>query len=253
MPIDSIYNVNKNDNYISDEKLLKYNTFPFDVIVIDAGHGGKDNGTSYGKIKEKNITLEISRKIKNILKQINPQMQVVLTRDSDVFIPLHKRIEKAHEVNAKLFISIHCNSYINDSSVNGTEVYTLGTTDSDDNLEVAYRENASVLLENDYDDNYEWHDPSSIEAYIFLATVQNVYIDSSIKIAKKIGENINKLAKLKNRGIKQSGFVILKQTAMPSILIETGFLSNKRDRQRLISEKGQSKIAESIAYAISSL
>ena len=131
-------------------------------------------------------------------------------------------------------------------------MFTLGVTDSEDNLDIAMRENASVLLEQNHINNYDWYDPTSIEAHIFLAAFQNIYLEESVMIASKIGRKLKKLDGMKNRGVKQSGFVILKQATMPSVLIEAGFLSNSADRKKLTTTKGQEGIAEAIAKAISS-
>ncbi len=220
------------------------------TIVIDPGHGGKDRGTSYGGIFEKDITLALSKKIKAIIEDKANNIKVILTRNGDVFVPLFERIRMANRKRADIFISIHCNSYPENSNISGNEVYILGLTDSGDNLDVAMRENASVLLEGDYESNYEWVDPGSIEAHIFLSAFQNLFLKQSVSLANRISKNMENLVFVKSRGVKQAGFVILKYATMPGILIETGFISNQKDRLKLSSVKGQNKIAESIANSI---
>ena len=237
-------------NNILPEKIIsdKYNGIK--TVVIDPGHGGKDNGTSYGKYREKNITLQIALKLKMQLQNEMPDLNVVLTRDEDVFIPLFKRIDIANKLNADLFISLHCNSYKEDNYINGVEVFTLGVTESEDNLDIALRENASVLLEKNHHRNYDWHDPNSIEAHIFLAAFQNIYMEESVVLANKIGKYLHEVSVMKNRGVKQSGFVILKEAAMPSVLVEMGFLSNATDRKKLTTNKGQINIAKAISKSV---
>jgi len=250
------FSPNCNSNAIRIQNNIFYKSFisdKYDVaktIVIDPGHGGKDNGTSYGKYREKNITLQVAFKLKQQLEKMMPEMNVVLTRTDDVFIPLHQRIEIANKLNADLFISLHCNSYKKDSHINGIEVFTLGITESEDNLDIAFRENASVLLEKDHQSNYDWYNPNSIEAHIFLAAFQNIHMGESVMLANSIGNFLQDTNRMKNRGVKQSGFVILKEAAMPSVLVEMGFLSNSTDRKKLIVDSGQESIARAISKAI---
>ena len=246
----STFNAIIPENYIKECRIVDGRLDTIKTIVIDPGHGGKDNGTSYGKYKEKNITLEIALKLKKSLESKMPDLNIVLTRSNDVFVPLYKRIDMANKLNADLFVSIHCNSYKRDGNINGIEVFTLGVTDSEDNLDIAMRENASVLLEQNHINNYDWYNPNSIEAHIFLAAFQNIYLEESIMIASNIAYKLKKLDGMKNRGVKQSGFVILKQATMPSVLIEAGFLSNSADRKKLTTTKGQESIAEAISNAI---
>ncbi len=220
------------------------------TIVIDPGHGGKDRGTSFGNVSEKDITLAISKKIKERIEKNSNNVKILLTREEDEFVPLYERIRKANRARADIFLSIHCNSYPHDRKINGNEVYIMGLTDSEYNLDIAMRENASVLLEGDYEDNYDWFDPNSIEAHIFLSAFQNLFLDQSVSLANKISKNLNKDANIKSRGVKQAGFVLLKYATMPSILIETGFISNSKDRHNLELPENQNKIAESIANSI---
>ncbi len=221
------------------------------MIIIDPGHGGKDKGTSYGKVYEKDITLALAKKIKHAIEVNSSKARVLLTRDDDSFIPLYERIRMANRRGADIFISIHCNSYAANNEIHGNEIYVLGLTESGYNLDVAMRENASVLLERDYKNNYDWFDPNSIEAHIFLSAFQNMFLAQSLALANNISNNLNQKSGIKTRGVKQAGFVLLKYATMPSILIETGFISNYNDRKTLQSEEGQNKIAESIAEAVS--
>jgi len=220
------------------------------LVVIDPGHGGKDAGTYAGTLKEKDITLSIAKKLKSILESDPYNVEVVLTREGDNFVPLFKRIRMANRLKADIFISIHCNSYPANKNINGVEVYTLGPTDSEENLDIALRENASVLLEGDYENNYDWYDPNSIEAYIFLSAYQNLFMHQSMDIASKITKYVSAENGMRNRGVKQSGFVILKYATMPSVLIEAGFVSNSGDRKMLGNPSGQYAIAKGIAAAL---
>ena len=249
-----VTNTNINGNKPGSNIILSENIYihPDSIytIVIDPGHGGKDRGTSYAGVSEKDITLAISKKIKAEIEENSDNIIVLLTRDEDIFVPLYERIRVANRARADIFLSIHCNSYPKNRQINGNEVYIIGLTDSEYNLDVAMRENASVLLEGDYENNYDWFDPNAIEAHIFLSAFQNLFLDQSIAIANKISENLDRDANIKTRGVKQSGFVLLKYATMPSILIETGFLSNYNDRNNLKSVEGQNKIAETIANSI---
>jgi len=237
-------------NDIFHKRIITDNYEGLKTIVIDPGHGGKDNGTSYGKYREKRITLQIAFELKRQLERMMPELNVVLTRTDDVFIPLHQRIDIANKLNADLFISLHCNSYKEDNHINGIEVFTLGVTESEDNLDVALRENASVLLEKDHQNNYDWYNPNSIEAHIFLAAFQNIHMGESVLLASKIGNYLQDINRMKDRGVKQSGFVILKEAAMPSVLVEMGFLSNASDRKKLTTKSGQKSIARAISKAV---
>ncbi len=218
------------------------------VIVIDPGHGGKDGGTSHNSINEKVITLQISKYIKRMIESNQPNIDVKLTRYEDVFVALNDRIDFSIRQNADLFISIHCNSY-SDERVKGTEVYSLGIGQGE-HLDIATRENNSVLWEDDFENKYDWIDPNSIEAHIFLSAFQSAYFSQSIDLANKVNASISKKSGTKNRGVKQAGFVILKNPTSPSILVEVGYLSNKSDRKKMTSTKGQKQIAQGISDAI---
>ncbi|MDF1696201.1 MAG: N-acetylmuramoyl-L-alanine amidase [Saprospiraceae bacterium] len=220
-----------------------------DIVVIDAGHGGHDPGALGKKSKEKSIALEIALKIGNDLKVKDPNLTVIYTRTKDVFIPLHKRIHLANQEKADLFISIHCN-YVSNPHVCGTETFVMGLHRAEENLNVAKRENSSVLLENEYESNYEGYDPNSPVGHILLSMFQNIYLDRSIELASNVESYLSKRKKTKSRGVKQAGFVVLRQATMPSVLVETGFLSNPQEEKYLMSEKGQIEMASSISKGI---
>ena len=217
-------------------------------IVIDAGHGGKDHGCGGHHSNEKHIVLDIAKQVKAKLRAYHPEVEVVMTREHDVFIPLYKRIEIANENNADLFISIHCNS-LNIKSVRGTETYVMGLHTAAENLAVAKRENDVILLEQNYLNNYEGFDPHSDEGHIMLAMSQNEHLTKSINFANKLEKSFAKRTKLKSRGVKQAGFVVLKRATMPSVLIETGFISNRQDEDYLMSKQGKESMADAIVKA----
>jgi N-acetylmuramoyl-L-alanine amidase len=219
------------------------------TVVIDPGHGGHDPGCLGKKSHEKNIALAIAKKLANAIKTTHPDVKVILTRESDVFIPLHKRAAIANRNNADLFISIHCNSMPKGhSSTHGTETYVMGLHTATHNLNVAKRENASILLEADYEKTYDY-DPNSPEGHIMLSMFQNAYLDQSIQFARKVEQQFKSVTNRKSRGVKQAGFVVLKETTMPSVLIETGFLSNNQEENYLFTSKGQNSVAKAILIA----
>jgi N-acetylmuramoyl-L-alanine amidase len=218
------------------------------VVVIDPGHGGKDWGASMGNAKEKDIVLDIALKLGKTIKTNYPEIKIVYTRSKDVFIPLHERANIANNSDADLFISIHVNA-VDQRSVQGAETFVLGQHRSKDNLEVAKKENAVILLENDYDTKYEGFDPNSSESYIMFELVQNEYLEQSVMFASNIQDEFRRQAKRTDRSVKQAGFLVLRRTTMPSVLIETGFLSHTAERNFLLSESGKTKLATSIFNA----
>lgn len=219
-----------------------------DVVVIDAGHGGKDPGAIGSKVKEKKITLAIALKLGDYIEEKLEDVKVIYTRKKDKFVPLHKRSEIANKNEADLFISIHCNA-TKSRRAYGAETYVMGPHKNEDNLEVAKQENASVLLEDNYKDQYDGFDPNSPEAHIIFSLYQNTYLDQSLKIADRVQTQFRERVSRHDRGVKQAGFLVLWQVAMPSILVETGFLSNLNEQQFLSSEKGQAYIASAIFRA----
>ncbi len=219
------------------------------TIVIDAGHGGGDPGCISAGIKEKTVALTMALALGVKIREQMPDVKIIYTRSTDKFVELWERAEIANKNNADIFISLHCNSTKN-IAVSGTETFVMGLHKAQDNLEVAERENEVVLLEDNYSQRYEGFDPNSPESHIYLSMFQNAFMDQSIKIAAKIENQISLANKRLSRGVKQAGFVVLWKTKMPSILIEIGFLSNKKDRDYLTSSKGVEDISSSIANAI---
>lgn len=220
-------------------------------IVLDAGHGGYDTGCQTEHGTEKNNTLAITKRLGALINAQYPDIEIIYTRDKDEFIELNKRADIANKAKADLFISIHCNSTDEGSGASGTETYVLGNHRKDDNFEVARRENQSILLENDYKTQYDGFDPNSTAAYIIFSLYQNAYLDKSILFAKFVEDNLQSRENRRSLGVKQAGFIVLKETAMPSVLIETGFLNHPRDGQFISSDAGQASIAESVMNAIS--
>ena len=223
------------------------NTKPF-VVVLDAGHGGKDPGrpTNFG-YKEKDIALDIALKVGENLKR-HGDIQVIYTRSTDVFIELRQRAKIANKADADLFVSIHCNAH--NSQAFGTETYVLGIHRNDSNFRVAQQENEVIFLEDDFESNYEGFDPNSPESMIGLTLMQEDYLDQSILLARYVQDNFTYKLKRKNRGVKQAGFWVLHNTYMPSILIETGFITNKSEGDYLNSLNGKTNMSKSISDAI---
>ena len=217
------------------------------TIVIDAGHGGHDPGCHGKKGKEKDVTLSVALHLGKLISENCSDVKVVYTRSTDEFIELHERANIANRNKADLFISIHCNS--GKGNAYGVETYSMGLHRTADNLDVAKRENSAVTLEKDYKSNYDGFDPNSPEASIIFTLYQNAFLDQSLNIASKVQDEFRLHDDRFDRGVKQAGFLVLVYTAMPSILIETGFLTSPDDEKMMITEKGQEKIAESIFRA----
>ncbi|MGQ1946466.1 N-acetylmuramoyl-L-alanine amidase family protein [Geofilum sp. OHC36d9] len=221
----------------------------FKTVVIDAGHGGKDSG-AVGKLsQEKNIVLSIALKVGAYIKENMPDVEVVYTRSTDVFVPLDERAEIANKAKADLFVSIHGNS-ISNPKIYGAETFVLGLHRSEENLEVAKKENSVIILEDDYTTKYEGFDPTQPESYIIFELMQNVYLDQSIAVASLVQNQFEQRVGRHNRGVKQAGFLVLRKTSMPGILVEVGFLSNPKEEKYMMSEDGQSYIASGIFRAI---
>lgn len=220
-------------------------------VVIDAGHGGHDSGCAGKNSLEKNLTLQMALRLGNFIQQAYPDVVVLQTRTTDVFIPLFRRIQFANEEDADLFISIHCN-YISNKQTKGTETFVMGLHRAADNLEVAKRENASILLEHNYQQNYDGYDPNSPEGHIILSMYQNAYLDKSIEFAAGIENAFSRRSFTKSRGVKQAGFAVLRRSSMPAVLVEAGFLSNEDEEAYLISEEGQNAVAASILKSFDS-
>jgi N-acetylmuramoyl-L-alanine amidase len=218
------------------------------TVVIDAGHGGKDPGAMTKKSKEKDITLSIALKVGDYIKQNIKGVKVIYTRQKDEFIELFKRAEIANKNMADVFISIHVNSHTN-SKPYGTSTYVMGLHKSEDNLEVAKLENAVILKEEGYKQNYKGFDPNSAESYIMLSLLQNAHLEQSLNLAAKVQDQFRDRAGRKDLGVKQAGLVVLWNATMPAILVETGFMSNSAEEKYLTSDEGQSLIASAIYRA----
>lgn len=224
------------------------NIFKIKKVVIDAGHGGNDPGCVVNGCSEKNITLSIALKLGRYIEKNIKDVQVIYTRKDDTFVELFQRAEIANQNKADLFISIHCNA--NPSSAPfGVETYVMGNHRSKANLEVAQKENASILLEDDYLKNYNGFDPNSTEAYIIFSLYQNAFLEQGLNLAAKVQKQLRDRVSRYDRGVKQAGFLVLFKTTMPSILTETGFLSNADERAFISSTKGQEYIASAIYRA----
>ena len=219
------------------------------TVVIDAGHGGKDPGCLGSKHQEKDIALKIALALGRKIEESYPEVNVIYTRKTDVFIPLHERAKIANRAAADLFISIHCNTAAKRNGAIGTETFIMGLHRAKDNLDVAKRENASILLEDDYTAHYDGYDPESDEGHIILSMYQNAHLEQSILLAHSIEEQFTQQVRRKSRGVKQAGFLVLRNTAMPSVLVETGFLSHDNDESFLASTQGQEAMAEGIFKA----
>ena len=219
------------------------------VVVIDAGHGGHDPGAS-GKItKEKHINLKVALKVGNLIKSNCQDVKVVYTRNKDVFIPLDRRAEIANNAKADLFISIHTNALAKNRTMKGASTYTLGLAKSDANLEVAKRENAVILYESDYQTRYAGFNPNSAESYIIFEFMQDKYMEQSVHLASQMQKQFRQTCRRADRGVHQAGFLVLKASAMPSILIELGFISTPEEERFLYSEAGSSTMAQGIYRA----
>ena len=218
------------------------------TVVIDAGHGGMDPGAVSGGVQEKDIVLDLALRLGNKIRSTYPEVNIIYTRDKDVFIPLYKRADIANQSKADIFISIHAN-YVSSPSAGGTETFTLGLHRSQENLEVAKKENAVILLEENYSENYEGFNPGEAESYIMFENLQSEYQGQSIDFAAQIQNMFRQNMPLNDRGVKQAGFLVLRRATMPSVLIEVGFISNPKERKFLISEAGKEKVTESIFEA----
>ena len=227
-----------------------YGQSALNKIVIDAGHGGKDPGAAGRYSREKDIALAIALKTGKLLKEKYPKIEIIYTRKTDVFIPLKERAEIANRNKADLFLSIHCNSN-RSSQPHGSETYVMGLHKSEANLNVAKKENAAILLEDDYQTQYDGFDPTSDESHIIFNFFQNSFLSQNLDIASKIQNQFTVTTPLKDRGVKQAGFWVLYKTTMPGVLIETGFLSNVKEEKLLNSKSGQLKISTAIAEAVS--
>lgn len=218
------------------------------VVVIDAGHGGKDPGARGKIINEKAINLSIALKLGKLIASKHSDVRIVYTRSTDKFVELDERAEIANRNKADLFISIHTNSVAKGNQAKGTETYTLGLARTEENLAVAMRENSAILLEDNYEQKYEGFDPNSTESYIIFEFIQNKHMQQSIALASDI-QTCFASSRRDDRGVRQAGFLVLRKTSMPSVLIEVGFISNREEERYLASESGQQQLAKAISNA----
>jgi len=222
-------------------------------IIIDPGHGGKDPGNlgtkQYG-LTEKDIVLNISLLLGDMLSENFPEVNVIYTRNKDVFIPLHERTKMANSLNGDLFVSIHCNWWKNEQAC-GVETYVMGLSKFDDNLDIVKKENSVIYLENNYSQNYDGFDPESTESLIALTLYQDHYFNNSLVLSNKIQSKLIEATGSRDRGVKQAPFWVISRVNMPSVLIEIGFLTCPQEEKYLNSEIGQQNIANSIFEAIS--
>lgn len=221
------------------------------TIVLDAGHGGKDPGCHGASNNEKKIALNIVIGLGEKIKEEYPDVRVIYTRKNDVFVDLHERSAIANRNKADLFISVHCNAH-HSSKFAGTETYTMGLHKTSSNLDVAKRENSVILQEADYEKNYNGFNPNSPLGHIMMANYQSAFMMNSIKLAQKIEKQFKQKSGRNSYGVKQAGFLVLWETAMPSVLVESGFLTNKNEEQYLATQSGQNEVAEAIFRAFKS-
>jgi len=219
------------------------------VIVIDPGHGGIDDGARGSFSKEKNINLAIALKTGEYIEQNCPNVTVIYTRKDDATVDLIERPRIANRNNADLFISIHTNSTDVSKNVTGAETYIMGLASNNENLAVAMKENEVIYLEEDYKTKYHGFDPKSPESYIIFTLTQNVYQKQSLDLAWKIQTQFTERVNRKDRGVKQAGFWVLYNTSMPSVLVETAFISNPSEEKYLNSKTGQDYLASAIFRA----
>ena len=231
----------------------------FKTVVLDPGHGGKDAGavSADKKTMEKDINLDVALKLEKLIKEKAPGIKVVLTRRTDVFIPLGDRAQIANREDANLFISLHVNACPR-TAPNGYSVHVLGQSSAKDrdlfafNREICRRENSVIYLEDDYTTRYEGFDPSDEESFIFMLLMQNAYLEQSIHFAELVDRKMKQEGPFPNsRGLSQDPFFVLWKTSMPSVLVEMGFISNLSDLSLLRTEDAKNKIAESLFAALS--
>ena len=215
------------------------------TVVIDAGHGGKDPGAVGASSHEKDVNLAIALKLGEKITKQNPEVKVLYTRKEDVFLDLAARPKFANDNHADLFISIHTNSADN-KTASGIETFTLGVARTKEHLAVAMKENSVILLEDNHEQKYQGFNPNSVESYIMFEFMQDKFMEQSINLASLVQTQSILHTKRYDRGVRQAGFLVLKNAAMPSILVEVGFLSNKEEEKYLNSTEGQDALATAI-------
>ncbi|MCB0760725.1 MAG: N-acetylmuramoyl-L-alanine amidase [Flavobacteriales bacterium] len=224
------------------------------TVVLDAGHGGKDPGnlgTGRFKTTEKNITLEVTKQLGTYISENYPEVKIIYTRTGDTYPTLQDRVRIANDSKADLFISIHCDAFTRPTA-KGSGTYVMGMHKSEESLRVAMQENASIYLEDNYEENYSGFDPKDPDTYIALALRQNVYLDNSLNLSKKIQDQFRDRVGRVDRGVRQAGYYVISFTTMPSVLVELGFLTNQEEEDFLNSEDGKAYMASAIYRAFKS-
>lgn len=219
------------------------------TVVIDPGHGGRDPGAIGKRGKEKTINLNVALKLGKLIQANCQDVHIVYTRQKDVFVGLDRRAQIANDAKADLFISIHTNSVARGRTVRGTETYTLGLHRTDENLEVAKKENSVILIENDYEQRYAGFNPNSAESYIIFEFLQDRNMEKSVQLATLIQRQFKGTAKRIDKGVHQAGFLVLRETTMPGVLVELGYISTPDEERYLLSEAGTDALARSIYQA----
>lgn len=219
------------------------------IVVIDPGHGGKDPGAIGKRGREKDINLKVALKLGNMIQENCKDVKIVYTRQKDIFVTLDRRAQIANNAKADLFISIHTNSVAKGRTIRGTETYTLGLHRTDDNLEVAKKENSVILIENDYEQRYAGFNPNSSESYIIFEFLQDKNMERSVKLATFIQKQFRATAKRIDKGVHQAGFLVLRETTMPGVLVELGYISTPDEERYLLTESGTTALAQSIYQA----
>ena len=236
--------------------LMSYTSSPYSsgntvkVVVIDAGHGGKDSGNLGTKTKkktEKDISLDVALQLGKFIEDNHKDVQVIYTRNTDTFLALRERVSIANRAQADLFISVHCNAA--SPAAYGTETFVMGMHKSEASLQTAIRENQSIFLEDNYEENYKGFDPKDPDTYIKLSMRQNVFLNQSLNLSKKIQDQFRERVKRRDRGVKQAGYSVISYTTMPSCLVELGFLTNKEEENFLHSTNGQDYMASALYRA----
>ncbi len=225
----------------------------FKTVVIDAGHGGHDPGAiGCSNSFEKDVTLDMALRVGKLIKDNYPEIKVIYTRSTDVFVELSKRADIANKNHADLFLSIHCNSSPN-ATAYGSESFVMGVDKTNANMALVQKENSVILKESNYEDNYSGFDPYSPESYVIFSLLQNAYLSQSTHFASNIQKSFKNDLKRLDRGVKQAPFLVLWRTTMPSVLVELGFMSNKQEEAYLLSEKGKSELSHSIFKAMAEI
>ena len=219
------------------------------TLVIDPGHGGHDAGALGAISKEKNINLAVALRFGKYVEQNLPEVRVIYTRKTDVFIPLNERANIANRANADLFISVHTNALPAGKIARGFETYTLGMHRAKDNLDVAMRENSVISMEKDYQQRYQGFDPRSSESYIIFEFIQGKNMERSVELARMIQRGVCDGANRPDKGVHQAGFLVLRETSMPGCLIELGFITTPDEERLLNNDSRVDDIARGIYEA----